>query len=302
MYNGIGLTTPRGSGTNGYLRVHQTPADRAAAWDIAPPKHREPDGAILEHERKRKVEVKCLELQLQLEDDGCARKLNGDLASLSTTVKNLKPSDTHAIAAAKKAELDKMARALGTKRDYVEGDAFDREKQEENRLQRMREEDRARMQEQRERWQAEQRERERRRRREEDRIRREQREREQQRARERERQRSRERERDDRDYGSREQNERGYRRRERDEREYRTRERMPPPRRYPRSRSGSPRRRSPVTTPHRIRERSESPVRRHSSVASRTFAGRLETASLSSDRQEKDRDVSRSRSPSIRRA
>lgn len=66
------------SGTNGYvmrnlsaLRVHETAADRAAAWDVAPPKHREPDEAILEHERKRKVEVKCLELQLQLEDDGC---------------------------------------------------------------------------------------------------------------------------------------------------------------------------------------------------------------------------------------
>jgi serine/arginine repetitive matrix protein 2 len=53
------------------LRVHETAAERAAAWDIAPPKHREPDEAILEHERKRKVEVKCLELQLQLEDDGC---------------------------------------------------------------------------------------------------------------------------------------------------------------------------------------------------------------------------------------
>ncbi|KIO02816.1 hypothetical protein M404DRAFT_69312, partial [Pisolithus tinctorius Marx 270] len=186
MYNGIGLTTPRGSGTNGYvqrnlsaLRVHQTPADRAAAWDIAPPKHREPDAAILEHERKRKVEVKCLELQLKLEDDGLdeaeilvqvqelREKLNEDLASLSTTVKNLKPSDTHAIAAAKRTELDKMARALGTKRDYVEGDAFDREKQEENKLRRLaereerekkREEDRARMQEQREKWQAEQRE------------------------------------------------------------------------------------------------------------------------------------------------
>ncbi|KAH9938458.1 uncharacterized protein B0H18DRAFT_15978 [Fomitopsis serialis] len=77
MYNGIGLTTPRGSGTNGYvvrnlstLRVHQTAADRASAWDIAPPKHREPDAAILEHEKKRKVEVKCLELQLELEEKG----------------------------------------------------------------------------------------------------------------------------------------------------------------------------------------------------------------------------------------
>lgn len=66
------------SGTNGYvqrnlsvLRTHDTAAERAAAWDVAPPKHREPDEAILEHERKRKVEVKCLELQLKLEDDGC---------------------------------------------------------------------------------------------------------------------------------------------------------------------------------------------------------------------------------------
>lgn len=65
------------SGTNGYvvrnlsvLRTHQTAADRAAAWDVAPPKHREPDAAILEHEKKRKVEVKCLELQLELEDKG----------------------------------------------------------------------------------------------------------------------------------------------------------------------------------------------------------------------------------------
>lgn len=53
------------------LRTHQTASERAAAWDVAPPKHREPDAEILEHERKRKVEVKCLELQLELEDKGC---------------------------------------------------------------------------------------------------------------------------------------------------------------------------------------------------------------------------------------
>jgi len=62
------------SGTNGYvvrnlsvLRTRDTQNDRNA-WDAAPPKHREPDKEILEHERKRKVEVKCLELQLELED------------------------------------------------------------------------------------------------------------------------------------------------------------------------------------------------------------------------------------------
>lgn len=73
----VELTRISFSGTNGYvvrnmsvLRNHETAADRAAAWDVAPPKHREPDAAILEHEKKRKVEVKCLELQLELEDKG----------------------------------------------------------------------------------------------------------------------------------------------------------------------------------------------------------------------------------------
>lgn len=62
------------SGTSGYvqrnlsaLRVHEKNNDKSS-WDIAPPRHREPDEAILEHERKRKVEVKCLELRVELED------------------------------------------------------------------------------------------------------------------------------------------------------------------------------------------------------------------------------------------
>jgi serine/arginine repetitive matrix protein 2 len=53
-----------------YIRTQQPATDRATAWGAAPPKHREPDQAILEHERKRQVEVKCLELQLELEDNG----------------------------------------------------------------------------------------------------------------------------------------------------------------------------------------------------------------------------------------
>jgi len=64
------------SGTNGYvvrnlshLRSHDTAADRAG-MDSGPMKHREPDKEILEHERKRKIEVACYELRIQLEDDG----------------------------------------------------------------------------------------------------------------------------------------------------------------------------------------------------------------------------------------
>lgn len=220
MYNGIGLTTPRGSGTSGYvvrnlstLRSHDTSYDRASPWDAAPPKHREPDQGILEHERKRNVELKCLELQLKLEDDEYAcrlffliipvltykknrvdeddiqvqvaalrAKLLANLAAQAPAAKGFKPSDTHGMALAKKAELSKMARAFGTRSDYQEGESFDREKQEENKIKRMAEreererqkaEERARMNEQKTKWEAEKREKDRLRRREEDRIRKE---------------------------------------------------------------------------------------------------------------------------------
>ncbi|KIK08544.1 hypothetical protein K443DRAFT_119154 [Laccaria amethystina LaAM-08-1] len=201
MYNGIGLTTPRGSGTSGYvvrnlstLRSHDTSYDRASPWDAAPPKHREPDQGILEHERKRNVELKCLELQLKLEDDevdeddiqaqvaALRAKLLENLAAQAPAAKGFKLSDTHGMALAKKAELSKMARAFGTRSDYQEGESFDREKQEENKIKRVAEreererqkaEERAKMNEQKAKWEAEKREKDRLRRREEDRIRKE---------------------------------------------------------------------------------------------------------------------------------
>ncbi|KDQ64772.1 hypothetical protein JAAARDRAFT_102844, partial [Jaapia argillacea MUCL 33604] len=166
MYNGIGLTTPRGRraivsflctfiGTNGYvqrnlsvLRSRESAADRASAWDVAPPKHREPDAEILEHERKRKVECACLELQLELEENGIdEEKIEEEVNALrakllatlttATSAKQLKASDTHGIAVAKKTELTKMAVALGTRADYTEGEAFDREKQDELKAKRL---------------------------------------------------------------------------------------------------------------------------------------------------------------------
>ncbi|EJT97669.1 cwf21-domain-containing protein, partial [Dacryopinax primogenitus] len=161
MYGNIGLITPRGSGTNGYvvrnlsaLRPRDSSYGRADDFDRAPPRHREPDQSILEHEKRRKVEVKCMELQVELEEDGVddeevqrrvaelRDKLTNDMSGIAPTpVKSLKPSDTHAIAAAKKAELEKMSRALGTQ-SYVEGEAFNRELQEERRQEALRERER----------------------------------------------------------------------------------------------------------------------------------------------------------------
>ena len=85
MYNNIGLRTARGSGTNGHIQANRSAVNpyrerETTAWNsgqkwkevdgAALPTLRKADEAILEHERKRKAEVKLFELRCQLEDDG----------------------------------------------------------------------------------------------------------------------------------------------------------------------------------------------------------------------------------------
>ncbi|XP_008679810.1 pre-mRNA-splicing factor CWC21 [Zea mays] len=86
MYNGIGLQTARGSGTNGYAqsntffvkprstagggpggRHRPLPLDAAGADGGGV---RKPNKEILEHDRKRQVEVKLLVLTVALEEHG----------------------------------------------------------------------------------------------------------------------------------------------------------------------------------------------------------------------------------------
>ena len=78
MSDNVGLSTPRGSGTSGYVQrnlAHLRPRDRGAPYardaDAAarPHRQRQPDQEILEHERKRAVEVSVLTLREKLEDD-----------------------------------------------------------------------------------------------------------------------------------------------------------------------------------------------------------------------------------------
>lgn len=79
MSDNVGLSTPRGSGTSGYVQrnlAHMRPRDRdrAAPYhrDLDHLKHRQrqPDKGILEHDRKREIEVKVFELRDQLEEEG----------------------------------------------------------------------------------------------------------------------------------------------------------------------------------------------------------------------------------------
>jgi serine/arginine repetitive matrix protein 2 len=102
--------------------------------------------------------------EIEKQVDELRQKLLANLRSFPTNAKSLKAHDTHGLAAAKQVELDRMAAALGTRRPgYVEGEAFDREKQEENKQKRIieraererkREEDREKWRAQKEKWEA----------------------------------------------------------------------------------------------------------------------------------------------------
>lgn len=80
MYNGIGLQTPRGSGTNGYVQrnwaaVRKTKAKVQYKTEeelekLESNSNKQPNREILDHERKRKMEVKCMELEEVLEAQG----------------------------------------------------------------------------------------------------------------------------------------------------------------------------------------------------------------------------------------
>jgi serine/arginine repetitive matrix protein 2 len=78
MYNGIGLLTPRGSGTSGHvtsnafnIRSGQRITERKDDGKKGPVV-KKADEKILEHQRKRAIEVKLAELEEDLQDKGCA--------------------------------------------------------------------------------------------------------------------------------------------------------------------------------------------------------------------------------------
>lgn len=75
MYNGIGLQTPRGSGTNGHVQrnwaiVRKNKDKVTYKTEEKIDQLKQPNKDILDHVRKRKVEVKCAELADILENQG----------------------------------------------------------------------------------------------------------------------------------------------------------------------------------------------------------------------------------------
>lgn len=154
MYNGIGLQTARGSGTNGHVQrnlsfvrqgkkdnvKYKTEAELAKAESI---NNRPPNEEILEHERKRKIEVKILEFQDVLEEkdytpEEIAAKVQAyrdRLLNETSAEKDAElPKDefgryavreTHQIAAAKHEKNAMLRSAFGISEYFVEGSSFD---------------------------------------------------------------------------------------------------------------------------------------------------------------------------------
>ncbi|CAG0918017.1 unnamed protein product [Notodromas monacha] len=76
MHNGIGLATPRGSGTNGYVQRNSASIRRIERTDyktedqlqqMEKKANRAPNVELIDHERKRQLEVKVTEFQDELE-------------------------------------------------------------------------------------------------------------------------------------------------------------------------------------------------------------------------------------------
>ena len=80
MYNGIGLSTPRGSGTSGYvqrnfaaIKNRKEKVDYKTDAELAKldrSLNKQPNKEILEHQWKRRIELKCVVLQDDLEQQG----------------------------------------------------------------------------------------------------------------------------------------------------------------------------------------------------------------------------------------
>ena len=161
MYNGIGLSTVRGSATSGHVTKnlsHVQPEFFRNKLDMnsgklnnqATPKLRtgNANAEVLDHNRKRNIEAKIFAFEEELAEKGFTddeiseksaqlRKQlelmsrNGDIAQESSKM------DSHAIAVKKLAEINKLKSAFGIADDFVEGEAFDPQLQEQRKLARI---------------------------------------------------------------------------------------------------------------------------------------------------------------------
>ncbi|KAL9602830.1 MAG: hypothetical protein Q9219_001525 [cf. Caloplaca sp. 3 TL-2023] len=143
MSSNVGLSTPRGSGTSGYVQRNLSnlrPREAFTPYPATIPQHRQrqPNAEILEHDRQRQIEVQVFELRDKLEDDdveeeeiearteALRRKLLSEdveegKEGRERGKKGLKVHQVHELAKAKIEESERLRKALGIREDYEEG-------------------------------------------------------------------------------------------------------------------------------------------------------------------------------------
>jgi len=158
MYNGIGLQTPRGSGTSGYVQKNLSFVKPQKTREeflkelaqlkeniLPPPKPANKD--IVLHQQKREIELHLLKMREKLESENVnqdeielkiqkAAKIlhekfeSGEISAIST-------KGSHEAALGKEREYAKMKKAFNMSDDYKPGSAFDFESQENKRLEKL---------------------------------------------------------------------------------------------------------------------------------------------------------------------
>lgn len=147
-YNGIGLTTPRGSGTNGYVQRNlsfiRRRTDYSQMQEFKPPPPKKPNKLILEHERKRRVEVKCLKYRETMKGQGVPtdeveERVNAYREEMLSRKEERtgKLKESHEIWAAKAKEDKRLREAFGIDESHQVGKAFDQDLQEKEKEERM---------------------------------------------------------------------------------------------------------------------------------------------------------------------
>src|SRR5574343_450075 len=144
MYNGVGLTTPRGSGTSGYVQKNlafvnkttnrmkfQKELEHLKSNPPKPPKR--PNNEILQHEQKRLIEIQLLKFSKKLKQEG------HDQSEIDSKVKIareylhekleqaplLTDSTSHSKIFKKFEEIKRFEEAFNIDKNYVPGSGFD---------------------------------------------------------------------------------------------------------------------------------------------------------------------------------
>ena len=153
MYNGIGLTTPRGSGTSGHVvknvsylkpeffrnKVDSNTGRQNSYSQTQGLITGQSNKEILDHNKKREIESKLYELQENMIDQGYsdaeievklaeARKVHNNKASSASSRNSKSLNDSHVRESVKREENLRIRSAFGIQSNFVEGDSFNEEK------------------------------------------------------------------------------------------------------------------------------------------------------------------------------